>query len=322
MASSSLPEASKTISIVAPYFDEADGIERFRQSIVSAIDSLPTFRFEVDCVDDGSSDDGLPNLIALTEHDQRFRVEELSRNLGKEAALTAGIDVASGDAVIPIDSDLQDPPSLIALLVAEWQKGAEVVLARRNDRSSDSFMKRTTACLFYRIHNLVSRVRIPADVGDSRLMDRVAVEALKQLPKRQRVIKGLFSWVGFKIVAINYTRDERPAGSTKFSGWRLRNFALDGITGFSTAPPKIRAYVGLIGALLTLSYAAFIVLRTLVRGIDIPGYASLLLAVLFLGSLQLISVSLRGEYIGRIHLETKRRPVYIIRRRYGKPDES
>ena len=180
-------------------------------------------------------------------------------------------------------------------------------------------MKRTTAHFFYRIHSRVSSVQIPANVGDCRLMDRVAVEALKRLPERQRFMKGLFSWVGFKTVAIDYARDQRAAGTTKFSGWKLWNFALEGITGFSTAPLKIWTYIGVVGALVTLSYAVFIVLRTLIHGVDIPGYASLLVAVLFLGSLQLISVGLLGEYIGRIYLETKQRPIYLIRRCYGNP---
>lgn len=321
MPSASISHARKTVSIVAPFFDEGDGIERFYQTIVSVIDSLPAFGFEIVCVDDGSRDDTLPKLITLTERDRRFRVVELSRNFGKEAALTAGIDMARGDAVIPIDADLQDPPELIAPLVAEWQKGAEVVLARRNDRSSDSFIKRTTAHFFYRIHSRVSSVQIPANVGDCRLMDRVVVEALKRLPERQRFMKGLFSWVGFKTVAVDYAREQRAAGTTKFSGWKLWNFALEGITGFSTAPLKIWTYIGVVGALATLSYAVFIVLRTLIHGIDIPGYASLLVAVLLLGSLQLISVGLLGEYIGRIYLETKQRPIYLIRRCYGEPDE-
>ena len=322
MQSISVPRTNKGISIVTPFFNESGGIERFYDAIVSTIDAIPDLKFEVVCVDDGSVDDSLTRLIELTKRDRRFRVVELSRNFGKEAALTAAIDMARGDAVIPIDADLQDPPELIPKLLAEWQKGAEVVLAHRSDRTSDSFVKRMMAQLFYRFHNRVSSVNLPDNVGDCRLMDRVVVEALKRLPERLRFMKGLFSWVGFKTVAIDYARARRATGTTKFSGWKLWNFALEGITSFSTAPLKIWTYVGALGALVTLSYAAFIVIRTLIHGVDIPGYASLLVAVLFLGSLQLISVGLLGEYIGRIYLETKQRPIYLVRRCYGEPDES
>jgi glycosyltransferase involved in cell wall biosynthesis len=244
-------------------------------------------------------------------------VIELSRNFGKEAALTAGIDAAKGDAVIPIDGDLQDPPDLIIAMVAAWRAGAEVVLARRADRSSDSFLKRFTARWFYRINNRLSSIQIPDGVGDFRLMDRVAVDALKQLTEQQRFMKGLFAWVGFRTVTLDYVRQPRQAGTSKFSGWKLWNFAIDGITSFSSAPLKLWSYVGGIGAVLTLGYAVFIVARTLIYGVDLPGYASLLVAILFFGSLQLISVGVLGEYIGRIYLETKRRPVYLVRRAYG-----
>lgn len=305
------------ISIVVPFYNEEEGIEHFYSAVCSVIDGISGVRFEIVCIDDGSCDDTLFKLCALTDIDSRFCVIELSRNFGKEAALTAGIDKSKGDAVIPIDADLQDPPELIPVLIDEWRKGAEVVLARRRDRSSDSFLKRKTAELFYRWHNRLSIVNIPENVGDFRLMDRVVVDALKSLPERQRFMKGLFAWVGFRTVIVNYTRNPRVAGTTKFSGWKLWNFALEGITSFSTAPLKIWTYIGGIGATLTFAYASFIIMRTLIRGIELPGYASLLVAVLFFGSLQLISVGLLGEYIGRIYLETKQRPTYLIRRHYG-----
>jgi glycosyltransferase involved in cell wall biosynthesis len=216
-----------------------------------------------------------------------------------------------------MDADLQDPPELIARLVEEWQRGAEVVLARRTDRSADSFLKRKTAELFYRIHNRLSSVKIPENVGDYRLLDRAAVDALKSLPERQRFMKGLFAWIGFRTASVDYTRGVRASGAGKFSGWRLWNFALEGITSFSTVPLRIWTYIGALGALLTFLYALFIVLRVLILGIDVPGYASLLVAILFLGSLQLLSVGLLGEYIGRVYLETKQRPVYVVRREFG-----
>jgi glycosyltransferase involved in cell wall biosynthesis len=312
----------KFVSIVAPFYNESEGVEAFFRAILPILDGVPGVRFEVVCIDDGSRDDTLARLIALVGRDARVRVVELSRNFGKEAALTAGIDSARGDAVIPIDADLQDPPELIPVLIAEWRKGAEVVLAQRTDRSADSFSKRQTAAMFYRFHNRMSSVNIPENVGDFRLMDRIVVDALKSLPERQRFMKGLFAWVGFKTVTVGYTRPARAAGKSKFSGWKLWNFALDGITSFSTAPLKIWTYVGIAGASLTFIYAAFIILRTLIRGVDIPGYASLLVAVLFFGSLQLISVGVLGEYIGRIYLETKQRPSYLVRREHGARDES
>jgi glycosyltransferase involved in cell wall biosynthesis len=261
----------------------------------------------------------LPRLVALAGTDARFTILELSRNFGKEAALTAGLDAADGDAVIPIDADLQDPPELIAAMVAAWRAGAEVVLARRSDRSSDRLVKRQSATLFYRLHNRLSKTKIPENVGDFRLIDRVVVEALKRLPERQRFMKGLFAWVGFRTVTIDYVRAGRAAGRSKFSGFALWNFALEGFTSFSTTPLKIWTYLGAASALFTLAYAAFIIIRTILRGNDVPGYASLLVAVLFFGSVQLMSIGLLGEYIGRIYLETKQRPTYLIRKIHGGP---
>lgn len=310
------------VSIVVPFYNEGEGIEFFYQAICPVLDQVPGVDFEVICVDDGSHDDTLKKLIALVSRDPRFHVVELSRNFGKEAALSAGIDTAMGDAVIPIDADLQDPPKLIPTLIQEWQQGAEVVLARRTDRCSDSFLKRKTAELFYRFHNSLSPVQIPENVGDFRLMSRIVVEALKQLPERQRFMKGLFAWVGFKTVTVDYTRHPRTAGSTKFSGWKLWNFALEGITGFSSAPLKIWTYIGIIGAILTFFYAIYIILRVFIYGIELPGYASLMIVILFFGSIQLISVGMLGEYMGRIYIETKQRPLYIICRHYEVNNES
>jgi glycosyltransferase involved in cell wall biosynthesis len=312
----------KLISIVAPFYNEGEGVGCFYTAISKIFDQIPGVDFEVVCVEDGSRDDTLTKLIALVDRDPRFRVIELSRNFGKEPALTAGIDSAMGDAVIPIDADLQDPPELIPTLIREWQQGAEVVLARRTDRSSDSFLKRKTAEMFYRFHNRLSHIKIPENIGDFRLMDRVVVEALKQLPERQRFMKGLFAWVGFKTATVNYTRNSRAVGTTKFSGWKLWNFALEGITSFSTAPLKVWTYIGGVGALLTFIYAAVIILRTLIHGVDLPGYASLLVAILFFGSLQLVGIGVLGEYIGRIYMETKQRPAYLIRKHHGANSES
>jgi polyisoprenyl-phosphate glycosyltransferase len=309
--------ANALISLVVPFYNEGEGVETFRRAVVPVLESIPDIRFEIVCVDDGSRDDTLARLIALAEQDEHFQVVELSRNFGKEAALTAGIDHASGDAVIPMDADLQDPPEIIPQMIQRWRDGSEMVLARRVDRHTDTLLKRTTAGLFYRLHNRLASVAVPENVGDFRLMDRCAVEALRQFPERQRFMKGLFAWIGFRTTTIDYTRAARCAGHTKFSGWKLWNLALEGITSFSTVPLKIWTYLGAIGAFGTFCYAVFIVVRTLLRGVDVPGYASLLVAVLFFGSIQLIGIGLLGEYIGRIYLETKRRPAYLVRKRYG-----
>jgi glycosyltransferase involved in cell wall biosynthesis len=305
------------LSVVVPCYNERDLIDIFMRSLTAVFQEMPQYDLEVIFVDDGSVDGTSDVLISLCEKDSRVKVAELSRNFGKEAALTAGINLSSGDAVIPIDADLQDPPELIPLLVTEWEKGAEVVLARRADRTSDSFLKRKTAELFYYIHNRVSEIRIPSNVGDFRLMDRCVVDCLNQLPEHQRFMKGLFAWVGFKTVVVDYKRKSRKSGTSKFSGWRLWNFAVEGITSFSSTPLKVWTYFGAFSALVTFSYACYIVMRTLIRGVDVPGYASLLVAVLFFGSVQLIGIGVLGEYIARIFSETKRRPIYIIRKRYG-----
>jgi glycosyltransferase involved in cell wall biosynthesis len=307
----------KKVTIVCPFYNEGLGVAAFYDAMIAEMGMLTDYDFEVVCVDDGSKDCTLVSLIALSERDSRFRVVELTRNFGKEAALTAGLDSSRGDLVIPIDADLQDPPSLIGRLIRAWEEtGADVVLAKRGDRDSDSFAKRLSAAAFYDIHNWVSHIKIPANVGDCRLMTRPVVEALKLLPEKQRFMKGLFAWVGFKSVTIEYMREQRFAGSSKFSGWRLWNFALEGITSFSSWPLRVWTYIGLVGALTSLSYGVFIVLRTLLGGVDVPGYASLLVLILFFGSLQLIGLGVLGEYIGRIYMESKHRPAYLVRQVY------
>jgi glycosyltransferase involved in cell wall biosynthesis len=306
------------VSIVAPFFNEEPAVAVFHDRLTQVVDAIPEFDFEFICVNDGSSDDTLVKLVELAESDVRIHVVDLSRNFGKEAALTAGLDEALGDAVIPIDADLQDPPELIPTLLARWREGFDVVVARRTDRQSDAFLKRKTAEFFYRFHNRISDTSVPENVGDFRLMDRAVVDALKKLPERRRFMKGLFAWVGFRTTTIDYARAPRAAGSTKFTGWRLWNFALEGITSFSTMPLRIWTYIGTSLAIVAFSYAAFIVIRTTIFGRDLPGYASLLTIVLFLGGIQLIGIGVIGEYIGRIYMESKGRPVYIVRRRIHK----
>ena len=306
----------RKVSIVVPCHNESEAIPELHTALLGLFAQLSAYDFEVICVDDGSSDDTLLQLVTLARRDRRFHVIELSRNFGKESALTAGLNEATGDAVIPFDADLQDPPELIPRMIEEWAAGAEVVLARRVDRTQDGFLKRKSAELFYQFHEKLSTISLPENVGDFRLIDRIVVDVLKQLPEHHRFMKGLFAWVGFRTVTLDYKRNARARGTTKFSGWKLWNFAIEGFTSFSTAPLKFWSYVGILGALTTLLYALVVVLRTLIYGVDVPGYASLLVAILFIGSLQLISVGVLGEYIGRIYMEAKNRPVYVIRKRY------
>lgn len=311
------PVTRPLISVIVCVFNEAPALGEFFSRLLPVIEALTQRDYEVISVDDGSSDESLSILMAMSRGNDRLKVIELSRNFGKEAALTAGIEHAAGQAVIPIDADLQDPPELIREMFAQWRKGADVVLARRSNRDSDSLLKRESSKWFYRFYNQLSNTHLPDNVGDFRLMDRMVVDAILTLPERQRFMKGIFAWVGFKAVTIDYVRPPRVNGKTKFTGWRLWNFALEGITSFTTIPLRIWTYVGLAGAGLSALYACFIILRTLILGVDVPGYASLLVAVLFMGSMQLVSVGLIGEYIGRLYVEAKRRPIYIVRSTHG-----
>lgn len=304
-----------TLSIVCPMHNEQASIAAFFGRVLPVLDALGE-AFEIVCVNDGSQDATLEMLLAARQRESRIRILNLSRNFGKEAALTCGIDHARGDAVIPLDADLQDPPEMIAEMVRLWRQGFDVVLAQRVDRGTDRFFKRKTANWFYHLHNAISEPNITPNVGDFRLMDRKVVEALKSLPERRRFMKGLFAWVGFRQATIPYTREARHAGESKFSSWKLWNFALEGVTSFSTAPLRIWTYLGLAIALSAFVYGAFIVGRVLLFGIDLPGYASLVTVVLFLGGIQLIGLGILGEYLGRIYSETKQRPVYIVRDHY------
>ncbi|MEI8054692.1 MAG: glycosyltransferase family 2 protein [bacterium] len=236
------------------------------------------------------------------------------RNFRKEAALTAGIDFATGDAVIPIDADLQDPPELIVTMLQKWEEGFEVVLAKRRKRLGDSWLKRNSANCFYKFHNWLADFKIPDNVGDFRLMDRAVVEALKKLSERQRFMKGLFAWIGFKSTIIEYDRSIRISGTTKWNKWKLWNFAIDGITSFSTLPLRIWSYLGFLLALFAFLYGSWIMLRTVISGVDLPGYASLFVAILFIGGVQLIGIGVLGEYLGRVYQETKQRPIYVVRK--------
>ena len=304
-----------TISIIAPCYNEEETIEPFLRRIEEILTQIDE-PYEIVLINDGSKDNTLNVLLNAKQNFKNIRIINFSRNFGKEAALTAGLDKARGEAVIPIDVDLQDPPELIKELVAKWREGYDVVLAKRADRTSDSFAKRVSADLFYKLNGKISNVDIPNNVGDFRLMSKRVVEALKQLPENQRFMKGLFAWVGFKTTVIEYVREKREAGQSSFNGWKLWNFALDGITSFSTLPLRIWLYIGALVSFLSFLYGSFIILKTLIFGVDLPGYASLAVIMLFLGGIQLIGIGILGEYIGRIYSESKRRPSYIIEGEY------
>jgi len=312
-------QAKQLISLVVPFYNESAVMDAFFREVPKVLAAIDHADYEIVCVNDGSKDDTLARLSAAAQLDSHIKVVDLSRNFGKEAAMTAGIDMATGDAVIPFDADLQDPPELIPDLVRKWRDGHDVVIARRIERSTDTFAKRQSATLFYRIHNIIADVKIPENAGDFRLMSRQAVEALKQLPENRRFMKGLFAWIGFPPAYVDYVRQPRVAGKTKFSGWRLWNFALEGITSFSTLPLRIWTYIGTVSALTSMLYALYLVIRTIAHGRDVPGYASIITAVLFLGGVQLIGIGVIGEYVGRIYVESKRRPVYIVRSVFQAP---
>jgi glycosyltransferase involved in cell wall biosynthesis len=304
------------LSVVVPIYNEEANIPTFLERVVPLLERA-TPDYEIVCVNDGSSDQTLAVLLAARSLNPRLKIIDLTRNFGKEAALTAGLDFTTGDAVIPLDADLQDPPELIPDLLAKWREGNDVVLAIRVDRNSDTRVKRGSANLFYRVLASMSEVPIPSNAGDFRLMDRRVIEAVRNMPERTRFMKGMFAWLGFRQARITYVRPARGAGSTKWRLWSLWNFALDGILSFTTLPLRIWTYFGLTVALAALAYGLYIVLRTLIYGIDVPGYASILVMLLFFSGMNMIGLGILGEYVGRIFVETKRRPLYLAREIIG-----
>ena len=299
------------ISVVLPMFNEEAMIDVFFPRLEAALRGLP-YAWEFVCVNDGSTDGTLAKLHLRAARDPRLVVVDLTRNFGKEAALTAALDFASGEAVISIDADLQDPPELIGEFLAKWREGYEVVYGVRRERSADTLGKRTTAGLFYELFNKISDTKIPADSGDFRLLDRSVVENIKRLPERARFMKGLFAWVGGRQVGVEFVREARAAGTSKWNYWKLWNFALEGITSFSAAPLKLWSYIGALVAVAGAVFAIYLFFLAVAGGVHVPGYASLMVAVLVLGGAQLLSLGLIGEYIGRIYMEAKQRPTYLV----------
>ena len=307
---------SKLFSILVPCFNEQDSISGFMATISPVLESLQE-NVEILFIDDGSTDETLKLLSRLAGQNQQVKVISFSRNFGKEAALTAGLDLVTGDAVIPIDVDLQDPVELIPQMIEKWKAGADVVLARRLDRPSDSFIKRLAVNIFYKLISFLSSTPIPRDVGDYRLMDRKVVDSICLLPERNRFMKGILSWPGYETEVIDFSRPDRATGRSKWRSWKLFNYALDGIFSFSTAPLRMWTYAGLVLSFFSLCYLIFIVAKTLIFGVDLPGYASVVSIILFFSGINLVGLGILGEYLGRVFIEVKQRPVYLIKRKIG-----
>ena len=300
-----------TLTVVVPAYNEAEVLEAFHRRLLAALADVGA-SFEVIYADDGSTDATPRILTQLRANDPRVAILRLSRNFGKEQAMSAGLQHSRGAATVVIDADLQDPPELIPAMLAAWRDGADVVDMRRRSRSGESWLKRATAHLFYRAINRLSEVPIPHDTGDFRLLSRRAVDALCEMPERNRFMKGLFAWIGFEHTSLLYDREPRAAGTSKWHYWKLWNFALEGITSFSVGPLKVASYVGILTALLAFAYAAYFLIKTLLSGDPVPGFPTLIVVISFLGGLQLMAIGILGEYVGRIFLETKRRPLYLV----------
>jgi glycosyltransferase involved in cell wall biosynthesis len=300
------------LSLVVPVMNEECAIDRFLEAVDHAL-GVDVPQLEILFVDDGSTDATFARLRQRASEDPRVRVLSLTRNFGKEAAMSAGLDHARGDAVVPMDVDLQDPPEVILEFIRLWQdQGYDMIYGIRGSRDEDTQAKRTSAELFYRLFNRLAEAPIPSNAGDFRLMDRRVVEAIKRLPERNRFMKGLFSWPGYRSIGVYYDRPARTSGVSKFNFWKLWNFAIDGLVSFSTWPLRIWMYFGAVVAGLAFLYILLLVGRVIVVGSDVPGYASLMTAILFFGGMQLLSIGILGEYVGRLFIEAKRRPLYLV----------
>lgn len=300
------------ITLVVPVFNEIDAVTTFVEHVHRVLADAP-WQWHILMVDDGSTDGTPREIKRLSEKYERVGFIALSRNFGKEAALSAGLLNAHGDAVVPIDVDLQDPPELILEFVSTWQQQqVDMVYGIRSERPDDTSAKRRSASGFYRLFNRITETPIPENAGDFRLIDRRMIEALRSMPERNRFMKGLYAWVGYKSVGVSYRRPARSQGSSKFNYWKLWNFALDGMFSFSTLPLRIWSYIGGLISCLSFIYIVIIISQVLFLGRSVPGYASLMTAVLFFGGMQLLSIGILGEYIGRLFIESKQRPLYIV----------
>lgn len=301
------------ISVVVPCYNEAQVIDAFWLRLSSVMKTIVD-EWEVIFINDGSRDDTLGKLISICSGSCNARYIDFSRNFGKEAAITAGLDHSLGKAIVVIDADLQHPPEVIAELVSLWRDGAEVVLCRRRTRDTDSQLRRWFSRKFYALSEHLFEVTMPKDVGDFRLMDRAVVDALTQLRESQRFMKGLFAWVGFRQHIIDFDVSDRAAGTSSFNLWKLWNFAWEGVTSFTTVPLRLWLYVGSALAVLSFAYGIFILFTAMMGGSDVPCYPSIMVMVAFIGGIQLIGIGVIGEYLGRTYRETKKRPLYIVRK--------
>lgn len=300
------------LSVIVPVYNEESVIGEFHGRLATVLDGL-SMTAEVIYINDGSDDKTLDILNAMRQQDERICILDLSRNFGKELAMTAGLDYACGDAVVVIDADLQDPPELIPDMLNEWQRGYDVVYMKRRSRKGETWFKRFTAYGFYKLIGKLGKVRIPENVGDFRLMDKRAVKALCRLREENRFMKGLFAWVGYSQKALLYDRDERFAGETKWNYFRLWTLSLEGVTSFSTAPLKLASMMGLLIAGGAFFYGVWIIIKTVLYGDPVQGYPTMMVVILFLGGVQLITTGILGEYLGRMFMETKRRPLYLLK---------
>lgn len=312
-----------TLSVVVPCYNEGENVALLFARLLPALDALGV-SFEVICINDGSKDDTLERLLEVQKGENRLRIIDLSRNFGKEKALSAGLFHSRGQAVVPMDADLQHPPEAIAHMLAKWREGFEVVFARRDARTGQSVSEKAFAKGFYWVFDHLSDVRLPREVGDFRLMDRKVVETINRMPERSRFMKGIFAWVGYRQAEIVYKQGERAAGTTKFNSWKLLRFAFDGLTSFSNFPLKVWGWVGAAISSLAFLYIVFRLIRTMIWGIDVPGYESILMSVLFLGGIQLLTLGIIGDYLGRVFDEVKGRPLFIVRQLYepGEKEEA
>jgi len=306
----------KSLTVIVPVYNESDCIVFFHNRLGTALKNADISRKEIIYINDGSSDNSLKLLMDIVKFDPDVQVVDFSRNFGKEAAMTAGINQSTGDAVVLIDADLQDPPELIPQMVKHWQQGWDIVNMKRSSRAGESLMKKQSANLFYTLMGKMGPVKMPSNVGDFRLMSRRSVEAVKRMTEYNRFMKGMFGWIGYPTKEMLYERDVRYAGKSKWNYWKLWNFALDGMTSYSIAPLKISTCLGLGTSILSFFYGIFVVIRTLLYGDPVPGFPSLFVVILFLGGLQLLAIGIAGEYLGRIFLETKRRPLYLVKDLY------
>jgi glycosyltransferase involved in cell wall biosynthesis len=309
------------LSIIVSMYNEEDSLDMFFKTIEKTLVKLKKYTYEIICIDDGSVDKTYSILEKYAKEDECIKVIKFSRNFGKEYGVMAGLRFCSGRAAIPMDVDLQDPPELILDFVKKWEEGYDMVYGIRCDRGSDTFLKRWTAKLFYKTYNLMTKSPIPYNAGDYRLIDRKVINAILSLTERNVFMKGIFGWTGFKSTGVDYVRQKRSAGVSKWNYWKLWNFALDGITASTTFPLRVWTYLGSILSATGLLYALYIIIRTIVAGVDVPGYASLLVFILLLGGIQMIILGILGEYIGRIFVEVKSRPIYIVEKKVNFTNE-